>query len=105
MTAPYLLIAYHDHEKLQLLVGEISWTNHLVIMARCKDDLEREFYLRTYQEAAKVQPLVAQIGWSHNLVILQRCMRKTRTTGTRNWLVSQCKSLFSPWSTGLWPAF
>jgi hypothetical protein len=87
VRASCLLTTYHDHEKLQPLVGEISWTNYLVIMARCKDDLDSEFYLRTYQDAAKVQLLVAQIGWSHNVVILQRCMRKTRTTGARNCLV------------------
>jgi hypothetical protein len=52
-------------------------------MARCKDNLEREFYLCIYQEVAKVQPLAAQIGWSHNLVISQCCMRKTRTSGAR----------------------
>lgn len=37
---------YHDSEKLQPLVGEISWSHNLVIMSRCKDPLEREFYLR-----------------------------------------------------------
>ena len=36
---------YRDKPKLQLLVGEISWAKNLLIMARCKDDLEREFYL------------------------------------------------------------
>jgi predicted nuclease of restriction endonuclease-like (RecB) superfamily len=39
-------LAYHDHPKLQPLVGEISWAKHLVVMAKCKDDLEREFYIR-----------------------------------------------------------
>lgn len=37
---------YSDKPKLQPLVGEISWSHNLLIMARCKDDLEREFYLR-----------------------------------------------------------
>ncbi len=31
---------------LQPLVAEISWMKNLVIMARCKDDLAREFYVR-----------------------------------------------------------
>lgn len=36
---------YHDNEKLRPLVGEIAWTHNLVIMSKCKDSLEREFYL------------------------------------------------------------
>ncbi len=37
---------YVDKPKMQPLVAEISWAKNLVIMARCKDELEREFYLR-----------------------------------------------------------
>ncbi len=39
-------LTYHDNEKLPPLVAEISWTHNLLIMEKCKDDLEREFYLR-----------------------------------------------------------
>jgi predicted nuclease of restriction endonuclease-like (RecB) superfamily len=28
-------LAYHGHEKLQPLVGEISWAKHLVILGKC----------------------------------------------------------------------
>jgi predicted nuclease of restriction endonuclease-like (RecB) superfamily len=28
------------------MVAEIDWTHNLVILEKCKDDLEREFYLR-----------------------------------------------------------
>jgi len=41
------------------LVGEISWAKHLVIMSRCKDDLEREFYIRMTQ----------RMGWTKNVLI------------------------------------
>jgi predicted nuclease of restriction endonuclease-like (RecB) superfamily len=34
---------YTAKPKLQPLVAEISWSKNLLIMARCKDDLEREF--------------------------------------------------------------
>jgi predicted nuclease of restriction endonuclease-like (RecB) superfamily len=37
---------YRDKAFLQPLVREISWAKNLVILARCKDDLTREFYLR-----------------------------------------------------------
>ena len=36
---------YHGKEKLSPLVREISWTNNLLIMAGCKSDEAREFYL------------------------------------------------------------
>ena len=45
---------YLAKPKLQSLIGEISWTKNLLIMARCKDDLEREFYLRA----------TARFGWT-----------------------------------------
>jgi len=28
------------------LVAEISWTHNLIILEKCKDDLEQEFYIR-----------------------------------------------------------
>lgn len=45
---------YADRLKLQPLVAEISWTKNLLIMGQCKDDLEREFYLRA----------TARFGWT-----------------------------------------
>lgn len=41
-----LYMAYAENPKLQPLVGKISWAKHLVIMGRCKDDLQREFYIK-----------------------------------------------------------
>jgi predicted nuclease of restriction endonuclease-like (RecB) superfamily len=54
-------LAYHGNEKLQPLVGEISWAKNLVIMARCKDPLQREFYLR----------MTRKFGWSKNVLVHQ----------------------------------
>lgn len=34
----------HADLNLQPLVGEISWTKHLVILSKCKDSQERLFY-------------------------------------------------------------
>jgi len=45
---------YAENEKLQPLVREISWSKNLLVMSRCKDDLEREFYLRA----------TARYGWT-----------------------------------------
>lgn len=38
--------SYLGHEILQPLVAEISWAKNLVIMSKCKDNLQREFYIR-----------------------------------------------------------
>lgn len=51
-------IEYQGKPKLQPLVGEISWSKNLLIMARCKDDLEREFYLRA----------TARFGWTSKVL-------------------------------------
>ena len=45
---------YRDQPKLQTLIGEISWAKNLLIMGRCKDLLEREFYIRA----------TARFGWT-----------------------------------------
>ncbi len=52
---------YNNDEKLQPLVGEISWAKHLIVMARCKDNLEREFYIR----------MTRKFGWTKNVLIHQ----------------------------------
>ena len=52
---------YHASPKLQPLVGEIGWSQNLVIMGRCKDPLEREFYLR----------MTRKFGLSKNVLIHQ----------------------------------
>lgn len=39
-------LEYKENKKLQPLVGEISWTKNVIIMSRCKDDQQKEFYLR-----------------------------------------------------------
>lgn len=39
-------LTYRGSEKLAPLVREISWSNNIVIMEKCKDDLQREFYVQ-----------------------------------------------------------
>jgi predicted nuclease of restriction endonuclease-like (RecB) superfamily len=55
----YLL--YRDDKRVQPLVAQIGWTHNLVIFQRCKDPLEREFYLR----------MTRKFGWSKNVLIHQ----------------------------------
>ncbi len=52
---------YQGHEKLAPLVREISWTKNIIVLERCKDDLEREFYIR----------MTKKFGWSKNVLIYQ----------------------------------
>lgn len=37
---------YQDNTKLAPMVQEISWSHNVVIMEKCKDELEREFYIK-----------------------------------------------------------
>jgi predicted nuclease of restriction endonuclease-like (RecB) superfamily len=54
-------LTYHDNEKLPPLVQEIGWTHNLLIMEKCKDDLDREFYLR----------MPRRLGWTKNVLTHQ----------------------------------
>jgi predicted nuclease of restriction endonuclease-like (RecB) superfamily len=54
-------LEYHGNERLQPLVGEIAWAHNLAIMSKCKDLLEREFYIR----------MTRKFGWSKNVLIHQ----------------------------------
>ncbi len=56
-----LYTVYAGLEKLAPLVREIGWSHNLVILERCKDPLEREFYLR----------MTSKFGWSRNVLIHQ----------------------------------
>ncbi|WP_028570910.1 PDDEXK nuclease domain-containing protein [Desulfonatronum lacustre] len=53
--------AYAGLEKLAPLVREIGWSHNLAILERCKDPLEREFYIR----------MTRKFGWSKNVLIHQ----------------------------------
>jgi predicted nuclease of restriction endonuclease-like (RecB) superfamily len=52
---------YAHDEKLAPLVREISWTKNLIILERCKESAEREFYLRQTK----------RFGWTKNVLIHQ----------------------------------
>ncbi|WP_019574232.1 PDDEXK nuclease domain-containing protein [Curvibacter lanceolatus] len=49
---------YSTSPKLQPLVGEIGWAHNLLILSRCKDAQQREFYLR----------MTRKWGWSKNVL-------------------------------------
>lgn len=52
---------YAANEKLSPMVREIGWTHNLIIMSKCKDDLQREFYLR----------MTRKFGWTKNVLVHQ----------------------------------
>jgi predicted nuclease of restriction endonuclease-like (RecB) superfamily len=52
---------YHTNEKLPPLVAEIGWTHNLIILEKCKDDLQREFYIR----------MTRKFGWTKNVLLHQ----------------------------------
>jgi predicted nuclease of restriction endonuclease-like (RecB) superfamily len=55
----YLL--YRQDGKVQPLVAQIGWSHNPAILERCKDALEREFYIR----------MTRKFGWSKNVLIHQ----------------------------------
>lgn len=67
-------LEYKDHEKLQPMVGEISWSKNVVIFQKCKDDLQKEFYLI----------MTKKFGWTKNLLINQIAGKSYE-----NWLINQ----------------
>ena len=52
-------VSYHGNEKLTALLAEISWTHHISILEKCKDRLEREFYIRMSKRS----------GWSYRTLL------------------------------------
>jgi predicted nuclease of restriction endonuclease-like (RecB) superfamily len=52
---------YKDNTKLAPMVQEISWSHNIVVMEKCKDDLEREFYIQ----------MTKKYGWTKNVLIHQ----------------------------------
>jgi len=54
-------LTYRDNKKLAPLVREIAWSHNIIIFERCKDGLEREFYIRMTRKS----------GWSKNVLIHQ----------------------------------
>jgi predicted nuclease of restriction endonuclease-like (RecB) superfamily len=56
-----LYIEYKDKINLQPLVREIGWTHNLIIFSKCKNELEREFFLLH----------VKKFGWTKNVLIHQ----------------------------------
>jgi len=54
-------LEYKDNTKLPPLVAEIGWSHNLVIIEKCKDLLEREFYIK----------MTKKYGWTKNVLIHQ----------------------------------
>ncbi len=54
-------VHYSEKVKLQPLVREISWVKNIIILSKCQDDLEREFYIK----------MTSKYGWTKNVLIHQ----------------------------------
>lgn len=52
-------IEYKDNEFLQPMVAEISWTKNIIIIEKCKETLEREFYIK----------MTKKYGWTKDVLI------------------------------------
>lgn len=51
-------LEYAQNEKLQTVSREIGWSHNVVIFQKCKDNLEREFYMRS----------VKKFGWTYRIL-------------------------------------
>ncbi|MEO1785352.1 PDDEXK nuclease domain-containing protein [Thermodesulfobium sp. 4217-1] len=51
-------LEYKDNEKLQTLSREIGWSHNLLIFRKCKDPLEKEFYMK----------ITIKYGWSYRVL-------------------------------------
>lgn len=54
-------LAYRDQPKVQPLVAQIGWSHNLIVLQRCKDPIEREFYIR----------MTRKFGWTKQVLIHQ----------------------------------
>lgn len=54
-------LIFKDNPKLAPLVQEIGWEHNIIIIERCKNDLEREFYIR----------MTRKFGWTKNVLVHQ----------------------------------
>lgn len=54
-------LCYKGQEKVQRLVAQIGWSHNLIIFQKCKDDLQREFYIR----------MTRKFGWTKNVLVHQ----------------------------------
>lgn len=52
-------IEYQSNEILQPLVGEISWSKHIVILTKCKETQQRQFYILATKK----------YGWTKDVLI------------------------------------
>jgi len=52
---------YYKNLKLARFVQEIGWGHNITIMEKCKDDLQREFYMR----------MAHKFGWTNEFLIIQ----------------------------------
>jgi predicted nuclease of restriction endonuclease-like (RecB) superfamily len=68
-------VTYNSSQKLPPLAAEIGWSHNRVILDKCKDELEREFYLR----------MTKAHGWTKNVLIHRienQTYQKTLTSQT-----------------------
>ncbi len=52
-------LEYRNSEKLQTLSREIAWSHNMAIIQKCKNDLEREFYIQ----------MVKRYSWTYRVLV------------------------------------
>lgn len=52
-------LTYQENQILPPMVAEIGWSHNIVIMEKCKDPIQREYYIK----------MTRKYGWTKNLLI------------------------------------
>lgn len=52
-------LEYKENEKLQTLSAQITWSHNMAVIQKCKDNLEREFYVQ----------MTKRYGWTYRVLI------------------------------------
>ncbi len=58
-TMKELYFSYKKNEKLQTLSAQISWSHNVAILSKCKDDVQKEFYMKMSKKN----------GWSYRILL------------------------------------
>lgn len=89
---------YHQVEFLQSLIGEISWTHHTIILSKCKDNRERQFYILATKKFGWTARVLANQIESHSFekyLLNQTNFDETLPETHRNQAIFAVKDLYN----------
>ena len=89
---------YQSNEILQPLVGEISWSKHIVILTKCKETQQRQFYILATKKYGWTQDVLIhkiELKTYENFLLGQSNFDTTLTESIRNQAVLAVKDEYT----------